>query len=135
MGFANFILFFFFYIFVSATPVPDIWTHYVDPTCRPIAAISCSFVVWCQYYRDKKNIFTKPGGSLVGRDISNEREGFLSERDDPESGLKNTTREFDVNWKRSPFPRSVLCGYLSFKPESDLSNRFDLVAEVLYDFS
>ena len=120
--------------FVSAIPAPDEYKHFKDPGCPSVGASACLLLDYCN-------------GHLKKGDLNTSRNGILKSRDAPEPDILNfnltdasispslplpfTTRELDVNWKRTPL--SAYCGLLSCIVNKEVSDRFTLVGGVFYD--
>lgn len=88
----NLILFsVFFFCFVLANPVPDQFSHYIDPGCKNLGSGKCQDIRWCRSYREIGDIFLGDTGLVTKRDI-------LDPEDlDLDLDSKIATRERDVN--------------------------------------
>ena len=129
------LLFVFLIAFVSAISAPDRYIHYKDPGCHGVGASSCFLLDYCNLHLKKGDLFTSRNGILKGRDAPeseildfNLTDALIS----PSLPLPSTTRELDVNWKRTN-PLSVCCGTLSCVINDEVSDRFTLLGGVMYD--
>ena len=127
------LLFVFLIAFALAIPAPDKYKHFKDPGCPALLASACIFTKYCNDHLKKGDLFTSHNGELKIRDAPEpENLDFnLTDALSPSLPLPFTTRELDVNWKRTPL--SVHCGTLSCVVNREMSERLNLIAGVLYD--
>ena len=119
--------------FVLAIPAPDKYIHHYEPGCPVVGAKACLLTDYCQYHRDRGDLFTTRNGELKSRDAPETENSDLNLKD-ALSLSSFTMRELAVKWKRTIIAKSVQCGTLSCVANREMSEPFSgLIAGRLYD--